>query len=68
MTGCVCCFNVRLYLYLCYIFSAPLVKKLFPRMLGGPFFTSVPCGRVGMSKVRINNSAGQCSIIEYNIV
>ena len=29
---------------------APLVHKLYPHMLGGPFFTSVPSGRVGMSK------------------
>ena len=27
--------------------DAPLIKKLYPKMLGGPFFTSVPCGRVG---------------------
>ena len=40
---------VFFFLYGCC--SAPLVKRLFPRMLGGPFFTSVPCGRVGMSKV-----------------
>ena len=30
--------------------EAPLVKRLYPHMLGGPFFTSVPCGRVGHSK------------------
>ena len=29
---------------------APLVHRLFPHMLGGPFFTSVPSGRVGQSK------------------
>lgn len=26
---------------------APLIKKIFPHILGGPFFTTVPCGRVG---------------------
>ena len=26
---------------------APLVKKIFPHILGGPYFTTVPCGRVG---------------------
>jgi GTPase SAR1 family protein len=30
--------------------EAPLVNRLYPHMLGGPFFTSVPCGRVGHSK------------------
>ena len=30
--------------------EAPLVKRLYPHMLGGPYFTSVPCGRVGHSK------------------
>ena len=30
--------------------TAPLIQKLFPRMLGGPFFTSVPAGRVGLLK------------------
>ena len=29
---------------------APLIQKLYPQMLGGPFYTSVPCGRVGMGK------------------
>lgn len=29
---------------------APLIQKLYPQLLGGPFFTSVPCGRVGMGK------------------
>lgn len=29
---------------------APLVKRIFPHMLGGPFFTSVPSGRVGTGK------------------
>ena len=31
---------------------APLIKRLFPHMMGGPFFTSVPSGRVGLSKAR----------------
>ena len=29
---------------------APLITRLFPHMLGGPFFTTVPSGRVGVSK------------------
>lgn len=29
---------------------APLIQKLYPQILGGPFFTSVPCGRVGIGK------------------
>jgi uncharacterized membrane protein YgcG len=29
---------------------APLIHQLFSQMLGGPFFTSVPSGRVGTSK------------------
>lgn len=29
---------------------APLIQKLYPQLLGGPFYTSVPCGRVGMGK------------------
>ena len=29
---------------------AGLMKKLYPHMLGGPFFTSVPCGRVGPTR------------------
>lgn len=29
---------------------APLIHQLFSQMLGGPFFTSVPSGRVGQSK------------------
>lgn len=29
---------------------APLIKKLFPQILGGPFFTSVPSGRVGVNR------------------
>lgn len=29
---------------------APLIEKLFPRALGGPFFTTVPIGRVGAGK------------------
>ena len=36
---------------------APLISRLFPHMLGGPFFTSVPCGRVGMSKEFNTNEA-----------
>ena len=31
---------------------APLITRLFPHMMGGPFYTSVPSGRVGLSKVR----------------
>lgn len=30
--------------------KAPLVREMFAQMLGGPFFTSVPSGRVGVSK------------------
>lgn len=30
--------------------EAPLVKRLYPHMMGGPFYTSVPSGRVGHSK------------------
>ena len=41
------------WLYVC-IARAPLVHRLYPRLLGGPFFTSVPSGRVGLSKVRIS--------------
>ena len=37
--------------------SAPLIKRLYPRILGGPFFTSVPCGRVGVSKDFTSNEA-----------
>jgi hypothetical protein len=37
--------------------SAPLIRRLFPRILGGPFFTSVPCGRVGVSKDFSSNEA-----------
>jgi hypothetical protein len=29
---------------------APLIQKLYPQLLGGPFYTSVPCGRVGIGK------------------
>jgi hypothetical protein len=29
---------------------APLVHRIFPHMLGGPYFTSVPSGRVGSGK------------------
>ena len=29
---------------------APLVHRIFPHMLGGPFFTTVPSGRVGANK------------------
>ena len=36
---------------------APLIKKLFPHMMGGPFFTSVPSGRVGHSKDYNTNEA-----------
>lgn len=30
--------------------QAPLINTLFPHILGGPFFTSVPSGRVGSSR------------------
>ena len=36
---------------------APLVRKLYPQIMGGPFFTSVPSGRVGLSKEFGNNEA-----------
>lgn len=36
---------------------APLVRRLFPQILGGPFFTSVPSGRVGQSKDFNSNEA-----------
>ena len=36
---------------------APLVHKIFPHMLGGPFFTTVPSGRVGLSKDYGTNEA-----------
>jgi hypothetical protein len=29
---------------------APLINKLYPRALGGPYFTTVPIGRVGVGK------------------
>ena len=37
--------------------AAPLVRRLYPRILGGPFFTSVPSGRVGISKEFSSNEA-----------
>lgn len=37
--------------------NAPLIMKLFPHILGGPYFTSVPSGRVGMSKDFDSNEA-----------
>ena len=36
---------------------APIVKEMFSQMLGGPFFTSVPSGRVGISKDFDSNDA-----------
>lgn len=36
---------------------APLVHRLYPHMLGGPFFTSVPSGRVGLSQDYGTNDA-----------
>jgi hypothetical protein len=36
---------------------APIVHDMFSQMLGGPFFTSVPSGRVGISKDFDNNEA-----------
>jgi GTPase SAR1 family protein len=35
--------------------QAPLITRIFPHMLGGPFFTSVPSGRVGQGKEFSNN-------------
>ncbi len=37
--------------------KAPLVHKIFPRILGGPFFTTVPCGRVGVDRDYSSNEA-----------
>jgi hypothetical protein len=36
---------------------APLVHSLFSQIMGGPFFTSVPSGRVGVSKEFDSNDA-----------
>ena len=36
---------------------APLVQRIFPHMLGGPYFTSVPSGRVGAGKEFATNEA-----------
>ena len=30
---------------------APLVQRIFPHMMGGPYFTSVPSGRVVLGRV-----------------
>ncbi len=38
-------------------FRAGPVRRMFPHMLGGPFFTSVPSGRVGNGKEFNNNDA-----------
>jgi len=35
--------------------KAPLIHSLYSQILGGPFFTSVPSGRVGLSKDYGNN-------------
>lgn len=37
--------------------QAPLIHALFSQIMGGPFFTSVPSGRVGSSKEYDNNDA-----------
>lgn len=37
--------------------TAPLIKALFSQLLGGPFFTTVPSGRVGTSRDFDNNEA-----------
>lgn len=37
--------------------EAPLVHRIYPHMLGGPFFSSVPSGRVGMNKDFSSNEA-----------
>lgn len=37
--------------------QAPLVHTLFSQLMGGPFFTSVPSGRVGLSKDYDTNEA-----------
>lgn len=37
--------------------QAPLVRNMFSQLLGGPFFTSVPSGRVGSGKEYDNNDA-----------
>lgn len=36
---------------------APIIKNMFSQMLGGPFFTTVPSGRVGVSKDFDSNDA-----------
>ena len=36
---------------------APLVQRLFSQLLGGPFFTSVPAGRVGLGREFDSNMA-----------
>lgn len=41
----------------CDFLSAPSIRSQFPSMLGGPFFTSVPAGRVGSTKDFDNNEA-----------
>lgn len=37
--------------------QAPLIHALFSQIMGGPFFTSVPSGRVGSAKEYDNNDA-----------
>lgn len=37
--------------------KAPLIGKLYPHIQGGPFFTTVPSGRVGISKEFNTNDA-----------
>lgn len=37
--------------------KAPLIHTLFTQMLGGPFFTTVPSGRVGVTRGFENNEA-----------
>ena len=37
--------------------KAPLIRRLYPHLQGGPFFTTVPSGRVGQSKEFHTNEA-----------
>lgn len=37
--------------------KAPLIESLFPQLYGGPFYTSVPAGRVGDEKAYTSNQA-----------
>jgi hypothetical protein len=44
--------------------TAPLIKRLYPRILGGPFLTSVPSGRVGAGKEFSSNEAFVRSLLQ----